>query len=160
MFTIRPYQQTDFPLLAHFVSNLQDHERKREPDLRPGADIANDYARLLVERVSENGGEILFAWAFDEPLGFVCVWKDRDDDPLLHETARNHAYISDLFLIEKWRGKGVAHALLGAAEEALRTKGCIRVRVCAKASNSQATRFYSHNGYRPYEIVYSKSLGA
>lgn len=159
MFTIKPYHQSNFPLLAHFVSNLQDHERKREPDLRQGADIASDYARLLVERVAEDAGTIFFAWASEEALGFVCVWKDRDDDPLLQEMASSHAYISDLFVIEQWRGKGVAHALLVAAEEAMQTKGCVRVRVCAKASNSEAVRFYSDNGYSPYEIVYAKTLG-
>lgn len=68
MFTIKPYHQSNFPLLAHFVSNLQDHERKREPDLRQGADIASDYARLLVERVAEDAGTIFFAWASEEAL--------------------------------------------------------------------------------------------
>lgn len=159
-FTIEPYQQSDLASLVQFVSHLQDHEAKREPDLRPGEDIGEEYALSLLGRAAGDNGTILVARAGDEVLGFISVWKDRDDDLLLREAARSHAYISDLFVVEGMRGKGIARALLAAAESAMQAKGCRRIRVCAKATNPEAVRFYGRLGYRPYEIVYSKLLQA
>lgn len=158
MFVIQPYGQSDFPSLVKFVADLQEHERRHERNLRPGKDIGEDYAHLILQNVAEKDGVMLFAQAPDHALGFICAWKESDDDPLLEPEARDHAYISDLFVIESCRGLGVAHQLIVAAEASMRIKGCRSVRVCAKASNSEALRFYALQGYGPYEIIYLKFL--
>ena len=77
---------------------------------------------------------------------------------LLKDEFRRHAYISDVYVSENWRGKGVAQALMQAVEAMMRERGCNRIRVCSKATNKEAVAFYSSDDFKPYEIIYSKEL--
>jgi ribosomal protein S18 acetylase RimI-like enzyme len=95
-----------------------------------------------------------------ETIGFVCAWIDHDDDPLLREDARQHAYISDIFVAESWRRNGVARALLQAVEDSMRDRGCERMRIRAKATNVVALTCYQAAGFNAYEVVFSKSIAA
>src|SRR5262249_30179117 len=91
-------------------------------------------------------------------IGFVSAWKVMDNDALLREEMRAHAFISDIFVVEGWRGRGVAARLLAAIETAMLERGSTQIRVCAKAANRLAIDCYNRAGYRPYEIIFSKPL--
>jgi ribosomal protein S18 acetylase RimI-like enzyme len=43
-------------------------------------------------------------------------------------------------------------------EANMRSRGCSRIRVCAKAANQLAAACYSARGYQPYEIIFTKRL--
>jgi GNAT superfamily N-acetyltransferase len=159
MFKIEPYQPKDLPLVVSFVAAIQEHERTMVPELRSGEEIGKEYALSLLKSVAEKNGAIFMARSSDDIVGFVCSWVDQDEDPLLQDNMRNHAYVSDIFVTSEHRGKGVGRALLDAIEITMRDKGCQRIRVCAKASNREAVGFYDSNGYSRYEIVFSKIIG-
>ncbi len=95
-----------------------------------------------------------------QAVGFVCGWPDRDDDPLLSPGAQAHGYVSDLFMLETWRRRGVARLLLEAIEAALRQRGCRRLQIHSKAGNQSALAAYSAVGFRPYEVILTKELDA
>jgi ribosomal protein S18 acetylase RimI-like enzyme len=156
MFQIVPYLSSDFPALIEFVEAIQEHERTGVPDLKPGSEIGLLYAGMLVQQVSSHEGYILMARAGSRSIGFVCAWKDVDDDALLREDMRSHALISDIFVAEDWRRRGVAAGLLAAIETAER--GSTQIRVCAKATNRLAIDCYNRAGYRPYEVIFSEPL--
>jgi GNAT superfamily N-acetyltransferase len=44
----------------------------------------------------------------------------------LRDNARHHAYVSDIFVTDNWRRKGVARALLQAIENKMHERGCRR----------------------------------
>jgi ribosomal protein S18 acetylase RimI-like enzyme len=157
-FEIVPYRPSDFPALIQFVEAIQEHERAAVPELRPGPEIGAFYAEMLVRKVASEGGSILMARAGGRNIGFVCAWKDADGDALLREEMRAHAFISDIFVTEAWRGRGVAVSLLAAIETAMLERGSTQIRVCAKAANRLAVDWYDRAGYRPYEIIFSKPL--
>jgi len=158
MFEIIPYQSSDLPVLTQFVEAIQEHERIAIRELKPGTEIGTVYAKMLLHKVSSQNGCILLAKADGRSIGFVCGWTEVDEDVLLREDMRAHAYISDIFVVEDWRGKGVAPVLLAEVEAVMRRRGCARVRVCAKAANTLAVSCYTRTGYTPYEIVFSKPL--
>jgi len=158
VFRVEPYQPADLPAVKAFVAAIQEHERALVPELKPGAAIGAAYAALLLRRVAERDGAILMARAGDETVGFVCAWVERDDDPLLGDEARVHAYVSDLFVIAARRRQGIARILLAAIERELRQRGCRRIRIVSKASNIDALACYDAAGYRPYETILSKAL--
>jgi ribosomal protein S18 acetylase RimI-like enzyme len=160
MFEIVPYRSSDLETMVQFVDAIQEHERAAVPELKPGPDIGPLYTERLVRNVSNQDGCILMAKAGGRAIGFVCAWKEVDDDPLLREEMRAHAYISDIYVVESWRRRGVAAGLLAAIEAAMFKRGSTQIRVCAKAGNALATRCYSRAGYRPYEIIFSKPLSA
>jgi ribosomal protein S18 acetylase RimI-like enzyme len=158
MFEIVRYEPADLADLIRFVEAIQEHERAGVPELRPGPEIGPPYAETLVHNVSNQNGCILMAKAGGRAIGFVCAWNEVDDDALLREDMRAHAFISDIFVIEGWRGRGVAAELLAAIEAAMLERGSTQIRVCSKAANSLAIGCYNRAGYRPYEIIFWKSL--
>jgi ribosomal protein S18 acetylase RimI-like enzyme len=158
MVEIVPYRLTDRDTLIAFVEAIQEHERIDVPGLKPGPHIGASYAELLLLRVGERDGCILLAQEEGRAVGFACAWMDEDDDPLLEDGVREHAYISDIYVEEASRRMGIASALLVATEEQMRDRGCQRIRICTKAANAVALECYRKSGYIPYEIIFSKDL--
>jgi ribosomal protein S18 acetylase RimI-like enzyme len=158
VFEIVRYGPADLADLVRFVEAIQEHERAAVPELKPGPEIGPPYAGTLVRNVSDQDGCILMAKAGGRSIGFVCAWKEVDDDALLRDDMRAHAFISDIFVVEGWRGRGVAAGLLAAIEAAMLERGSTQIRVCAKAANRLAISCYDRAGYRPYEIIFSKPL--
>jgi ribosomal protein S18 acetylase RimI-like enzyme len=156
---IDPFEPVDVRAIAMFVEAIQDHERVGNRDLRPGADINPSYVEMIVRNVAERQGAILMARTDAETIGFICAWKQQDDDALLREEARAGGYISDLFVVERWRALGVGHLLLEAIEAEMAARGCRRMRVCCKASNAIALRTYERVGFRPCEVTLAKTIG-
>jgi GNAT superfamily N-acetyltransferase len=159
MFRIDPFEPADVRAIATFVEAIQDHERLGDRDLQPGADINPSYVEMILRNVAERQGAILMARTETETVGFICAWKQQDDDPLLREEARAGGYISDLFVVDRWRGLGVGRLLLEAIEAEMAVRGCRRMRVCCKAGNGIALRTYQRAGFRPYEVTLAKSIG-
>jgi ribosomal protein S18 acetylase RimI-like enzyme len=157
-FEIESFNPADLPLIAAFVAAIQEHERACIPDLRPGSEIAASYADNVVAVAGEKDGVILLAKAAGEAVGFVCAWIDTDDDPLLAEDARLHAYVSDIYVVPEWRRRDVARRLLEAVEARMQGCGCRRLRINAKAGNAVALACYDRMGYRPYEVSFVKTL--
>ncbi len=105
MFEVVRYESADFDALIQFVEAIQEHERAAVPELKPGPEIGPLYAEALISKVWYQGGCILMARAGGQAIGFVCAWKEVDDDVLLRDEMRPHAFISDLFVAEDWRQK-------------------------------------------------------
>ncbi len=158
MIRIDPFLPSDIIDVVTFVEAIQEYERAAVPDLKLGSTIAQVYAELLVRTAAERNGCIFLAKADFRSIGFVCAWLSEDDDPLLKDEVRAHAYISDIYVVKDWRKKGIGARLLEAAESSMQKRGCKRVRVCAKASNELAISLYRHAGYRAYEIIFSKNF--
>jgi len=158
MVRIDPFQPADFAAVVAFVEAIQEHERIHVPDLKLGSEIGKSYTNLLLRSVAERNGCMMMARAEIDAIGFACAWVQEDEDPLVRDGARIHAYISDIFVDRDWRRQGVASLLLDAVETAMRERGCTRIRVCSKAANQLAIACYETHGYRPYEIIFSKQL--
>ncbi|HKF73572.1 MAG TPA: GNAT family N-acetyltransferase [Stellaceae bacterium] len=147
------------PLAATFIAAIQEHERVNVPELKPGREIADDYVKAMVRRLRENDGLMLMARQGADTVGFVAGWVEMDQDPCLREEARRYALVSDIYVVDAARRQGIAHRLLGAFEQAMRERGCRRLRLCAKATNPSAIACYEAAGYRPYELILSKPVG-
>lgn len=159
MVRIEPYNNEDLDTLKNFLVELQEHERADNPQLRPGAEVASPYLDFLLQSTKEHQGLILMARQGTETIGFICAWVDHDEDMLLNPTARRHGYVSDLFVRENCRGKGIGASLLREVESAMASKGIKRLRVCSKAANKLALRCYDDFGFIRYELIFTKEIG-
>ncbi|MGE0722951.1 MAG: GNAT family N-acetyltransferase [Alphaproteobacteria bacterium] len=155
---IAPYGERDRSALVDFAAAVQDFERAFTPSLRPGADIGVAYIDYLLDRARQADGLVLVAREDARPVGFIAGWIEVDNDWLVEEAARRHGYVSDLFVVEDRRRRGIARALMEAVEAALREKGCRRLRICSKALNAGAIAAYRRAGYAPYEVILDKML--
>jgi ribosomal protein S18 acetylase RimI-like enzyme len=158
MITIEAFQPSDFAAIVAFVEAIQEHEREQVPELKPGPEIGKQYAEMLMRTVADRNGCLIMARAEAGPVGFACAWIEQDDDPCIRDDARIHAYVSDIFVNQDWRRQGIASLLLDELEAGMRSRGCSRIRICAKAANQLAVTCYTARGYRPYEIVFAKRL--
>ena len=122
MFTTEPYRETDLPFLQTCVAEIQEHERQRVEILKSGTEIKKEYATRVLKQVAANNGVILIARAASLSIGVICDWIETDSDPLIRDDAREHAYISDIFVIKEWRNKDVATSLLRSFEDVMRQK--------------------------------------
>jgi hypothetical protein len=62
---IEPFRAQDAAAIVAFVAALQDYEREFVAELKPGADIGQSYADLLLRTAAERGGVTLMARAGD-----------------------------------------------------------------------------------------------
>ena len=98
-------------------------------------------------------GAILVAEAEGEVVGFVSLSHRR------HFTGAVDASIDDLVVAEDWEGRGIAGALLNAAEAWAREQSLARITVETIAGNDRAKRRYRSFGYRDEDLRLTKELG-
>ena len=159
-FTIRTAKLEDRPALVTLMELLQDAERELHLNRPLGSEISDAHFAYLEELVREQNGQIYVAESEEGILGFVVCFVEKLDEGDLHvvESEREYGYISDLYVVSTMRKRGVAAALMQAAEQHFLNLDLEVVRVGLLCSNEPAVRFYRKAGYQPYEILYEKRL--
>ena len=138
-------------------AQLQDFERSLDPRVPRGAEIADAYLELLLERCREHAGIVLVAEEASVVVGFVAVLtRYCSDEPEDDPTA--FAYVTDLVVRETHRRRGIGRRLLDAAESRARAAGVDCVRLSVKAGNAGAQALYAECGFEGYELVLEKRL--
>jgi len=82
-------------------------------------------------------GALLGAWVEGELVGFACLYWTFSS---IH--ARDIAYLSDLFVDEAHRGRGVGRALIAACVELARARGAHHLEWLTAEDNATAQRLY------------------
>lgn len=83
---------------------------------------------------------------------------------VLHATSREEltgvtqGWIMDLAVLPEWRGKGVGHALLEAAENYCREQGIPYLGLAVSSHNLSALRLYEKNGFAEERKLMVKPL--
>ena len=154
---IREADARDEPKLEECLTALQNYERTLEPRLRPGAEIAEEYWRRLRAKCAEQDGATFVAEAEGEIAGYVTVlarvpYEKLDDPP------GEYAYVSDLYVHPRFRGRGCARALLARAEQHARGHGAREIRIGALAANTPARELYRSAGFVLQLETLGKSL--
>lgn len=158
-FTIRTGSEADWPALGQAVADLQDFERGIVGyPLRPGEDIPADYLARLRRTLETDGGVFLVAETDGAIVGVLAGHVHQAGDLLVDPAFDRSAYISDLFVRDEWRRKGVGSALMVAFEQAMRASGLQWSSVCVKSRNSTAREAYRACGFEDYETVLVKKL--
>ncbi len=107
-----------------------------------------------VERTRLGGGEVLVAVEDGAVVGVTQVVI------LSHfqHTGGLCAELESVHVREDRRSQGVGAALLSAAEELARTRGCYRVQLTSAAWRTDAHRFYRAHGYGDSHVGFKKYL--
>jgi GNAT superfamily N-acetyltransferase len=159
-FRIRPYRDADLPILRGMIQGLQEAECGMDSSRAHWADGAAAYTDWTLDEMAAHAGAAFLAEAPDgTAIGVVTCW--RADDPAditVTPEARVHLYVSDLFVIESWRGRNVAGALLEAAEQHGRALGLALMTIGLLAVNQAARRAYEKSGFQDYEMLLRKRL--
>ena len=116
-----------------------------------GRALAADVRGRLVGVLREHPTTlVLLAVADGEPVGVaVCFFG------ISTFRARPLLNVHDLAVLPQYRGRGVGRALLGAAEEHARARGCCKLTLEVQDDNTPARTLYQRFGFA--DVVYGDS---
>jgi len=152
---IREYQDHDAAALRRCVVVLQDFERRIDTRILPGEIMADRYCEQIHARCRASVGRVYIADVESEVAGFVAVLA-RQPFTELDEPPGYHALITDLVVLEPYRGRGVGRRLLEQAESYAREAGATELRIGVLASNHSARKLYLGTGFLPHVEILTK----
>ena len=152
---IREYQEHDAAALRRCVVVLQESERAIDPLLLAGEEMADRYCERIHERCREAHGKIYVAVDDSVAVGFTTVLA-REPFTELDDPPGHYALITDLVVLEPYRGRGIARRLLQWAEAYAKQAGATELRIGVLANNGTARRLYLDVGFRPHLEVLNK----
>ncbi len=106
-----------------------------------------DSARLCQELADIPGAASFIAWTEAQPIGLINCFEGYSTfkaKPLLN--------VHDIAVLAKHRGQGVGQALLKAAENHARTRGCCKLTLEVLSGNTPAMASYIRFGFAQYEL--------
>lgn len=155
---IRDYSpETDLAGLRACAVALQDYESGLDPRFPDGQSIVDAYVPDILERCKTYQGKIIIADVDGDVAGYAMIWssvKSEEIEDGDFETAR----LADLAVLEKFRRRGVATALIEAAEDYARERGATCLHIGVMAANRRALALYDSCGYAPFSMKLEKQL--
>ena len=109
-------------------------------------------------QVGEDGGHALVAECGGRVVGHLFLLFPRDS-AFIGEEMRRHGYVSELFVREDSRGRGVGTALLAEAERIATARGVRRLKIGVLVGNDGAAVLYRRAGFSPYAVDLVKRIG-
>lgn len=144
--------------LQQCIVELQDFERGREPRMPAGEEIVEPYLEQMFDRCKKGGGRVVIAEVDGVVAGYVTVLPKVESEEL-HDGDFEYALISDLVVLERFRGQGLGRKLLKAAELFARACKAKYLRIGVLAGNRAAEKLYADSGFSPQYIELEKVLG-
>jgi GNAT superfamily N-acetyltransferase len=145
----------DSAAILSFIDGIQAFENPIEPDRRVDGRVAQEYLAEIAARLVKSA--IFIAEDKDAALGWALVARERNA-VYVQEAERDYANISELYVDEKTRGKGVGQALIAACEEWARGQKLGVVMIGVLPGNDRAHAIYQEAGFVPYALQLRKYI--
>lgn len=133
---------------AHAAAFLALLDHYAQDPMGGGKPLAAEARAHLVERLAGRAGFVAFlAFDGDSPCGLINCFEGFSTfaaQPLLN--------VHDIVVHAGWRGRGIGQALLAAAEDAARQRGCCKLTLEVLSNNRAALAAYDRAGFRPYVL--------
>ena len=133
---VRLAGSSDLDDVVRLIAEFRDWWGKQEPSEATISEVA---ARLL------DDDRTAFLLAHDESGEAVGVCQLRYRPSVW--TGSDDCWLEDLFVSDSARGGGHGRALVEAAFESARARGCRRIELDVNEQNSEALRFYESLGF-------------
>jgi ribosomal protein S18 acetylase RimI-like enzyme len=114
-------------------------------------------ADFLLRRLTDPNRQVLVAEVDGQVVG--CVDVTLVDDPDLGSIVRPIVSADLGISVEPaWRGRGIGHALMAAAEANARERGAVQVILDMAVANVDARRFYERLGYEVHGLFLRRAI--
>ena len=139
---IRSARPEDFPAIVSLLrAQLDEHAIPLAPELLE--------AGVRGALADERSARILLAWQDERPVGVAYLsfgWV-LDRGGLI-------MFLEELYVVPELRGHGVGSALLQAALEAARARGCRTAELEVEGSHARAENLYARAGFKRLDRVH------
>ena len=138
----------DYQLRAHRDALVMLLDAYARDPMGGGAGLTQDVKNRLCDDLAARPTAASFiAWLGDAPVGLInCIegYSTFKAQPLMN--------IHDIAVLPDHRGVGVGQALLAAAEQHARARGCCKLTLEVLTGNARALSSYVRFGFAPYEL--------
>jgi GNAT superfamily N-acetyltransferase len=161
-FTLRPASRADVPLILDFIRQLAEYEGLLERvtaseailaetlfGARPSAEVIIAEASATVPEKPDSrrlNEPHTTARAVREPAGFAVFFHTYSTFE-----GRPGLYLEDLFVLPRWRGRGLGRQLLAELARLAVVRGCARMEWSVLDWNELALRVYRAVGAKPLD---------
>lgn len=114
--------------------------------------LSKEKVYAMFTAILEKGGYYLVAKEEDQIQGWILLGQNRD-----YFTDAIHGFIYDLFVLPKYRGKGLSKMLIQYGIEELKLKGYEEIGLNVFASNT-AKELYKRLGFKETQILMKLSV--
>jgi GNAT superfamily N-acetyltransferase len=147
----------DKPVILAFIDGMQRFEHAIEPDRRIDAGVAEEFFTDIFARLAEKSGVAFIAEEGGEKLGWAAAYREQND-VYVRADEREFAHVSELYVVEAARGKGVGRALIAACEEWARGLPVKVLTISVLEGNKRAATIYRKAGFATYYVGLRKYL--
>ncbi len=126
---------------------LQRHQTRFYERVLPPEDIGAWYVTAILREAKRAGGELLVALVDGRVAGYATLLAEVSSAEERDEILFLYAYIGDLVVKPRQRGKGIGGALLAECEKLARAAGRKWLRLTVLAANDAAHRVYEEFGF-------------
>jgi len=158
---IREYQEGDRELLQSLVEKLMDFVVDIDPvrRIRRMKKFGEVNTLKLLKKINENVGKIYFAKLDGKVIGYVAGFCPKQSkENLLEVIPTKLGVIDDLYIDERFRGKGVGKILMEKMEKYFKSMDCDSIWIEVFAPNKKAHDYYKKLGFVDREIGMLKRL--
>ena len=152
---VRRVGSRDVDRVVALWSALMGHHEAFDPHWRAAPGAEGEWRRLLVRLLADADAAVLVWDEGGDLLGF-CAAQIEVAPPTVAERAR--AEITDLFVREDARRRGIGRRLVEAATDWVRERGVPRVEVRVAVRNAEGQAFWRALGYADLVNVLQRPL--
>ncbi len=150
---IRTMTKEDYPAADAIIMRLHKIHVDGRPDMF--RDVPHIYTEALFAETVCNENFICIAAEEPDGLAGICISR------LEHKTCMKEmlsVYIDDLFVLEKYRHRGIATALYEETVRRARALGAVRLDLMVWDFNEEARAFYAAMGMKPQRYILEQPL--
>lgn len=156
---IRPIQiREHYDVISKMMRKLHEHEYQLYDKTASWDDIEESYMRHVITMQEEAEGLCLVAYVNGEPAGFIFGYLEEQDDSNFEIYHGKQLYVSDGFIYESHRRKGLYGKLNASLEHHYAQLGVKRILRFARVNNVRMREFMEKEGYAVSRLLYEKWL--
>lgn len=153
--TIRPARAQDVEKLVALWMSMMDVHKGLDPAFRFSANIHQQCRHHMKRAIRDSRMCVRVA---ETPAGVVgYVLAHLSDRPPIYPVGQ-YGFISELFVQEAYRRRGIGRSLVDEVLAWFRSVGVTAVELLAAVNNTQGTVFWEAVGFRPFLTMYRLDL--
>ena len=146
----------NYELIAGFMYHLHKNEHGLFDKTAPWQDIEKGYMRHVIAMQEEFEGLCLVAYVDGKPAGFSFGYAQDQDDSRIEIYEGKELYVSDGYIAEEYRRKGIYRQLNDRMEQHYINMGVKRITRYTLVNNVRMRQLLEDEGYFATRIVYEK----